>query len=82
MMSLPAEDSSSNRDSVFRSNAMFSIPLVGVLEEEEVQEVMLRYLRAFKNGLPAASSFPLPAGFVSNDIHVQLRGRLNDILHI
>lgn len=33
MSPVPAEDSSSNRDSVLRSNAMFSMPLVGVLEK-------------------------------------------------
>lgn len=33
MRSVPAEDSSSNRESVLRSKAMFSIPLVGVLRK-------------------------------------------------
>lgn len=32
MRPVPALDSSSNRESVFRLNALFSIPLVGVLE--------------------------------------------------
>lgn len=39
MSPVPADDSSSNRESVLRSNAMFSMPLVGVLEEWQ-QEVM------------------------------------------
>lgn len=44
MSPVPADDSSSNRESVLRSNAMFSIPLVGVLEERGAQETMWCYL--------------------------------------
>lgn len=35
MSPVPADDSSSNRESVLRSNAMFSMPLVGVLKQEK-----------------------------------------------
>lgn len=34
MKSVPADESSSNRESVFRSKAIFSIPLVGVLKKK------------------------------------------------
>lgn len=35
MSPVPADDSSSNRESMLRSNAMFSMPLVGVLKGEK-----------------------------------------------
>ena len=41
-MPVPAEDSSSNSDSVLRSKAMFSIPLVGVLTGGREQVVRVR----------------------------------------
>lgn len=53
MSPVPADDSSSNRESVLRSNAMFSMPLVGVLEEWQRQwgEVMPPGEWLFKTGL-------------------------------
>lgn len=46
MSPVPADDSSSNRESVLRSNAMFSMPLEGVLKRKEEHDLC---------------SFPLPS---------------------
>lgn len=85
MSPVPAEDSSSNRESVLRSNAMFSMPLVGVLTKERTiggHVFCLMDLSFKKEKHPQKVLFVLPAGSVPNEIHVQLRGGLNDVLHI
>lgn len=82
MSPVPADDSSSNRESVLRSNAMFSMPLVGVLKREKEHEFCSFPLPAGSEKGPHFMLLELPAGLVSNEIHIQLRGGLNDVLHI
>lgn len=82
MSPVPADDSSSNRESVLRSNAMFSMPFMGVLKQEKEHELCSLPLPAGSQKGRHFLFLELPAGLVSYEVHIQLRGGLNDVLHI